>query len=170
MGTPKSELEYLGVSFVDHAVATLSMVVNEVVVVGGTYTGPLTTISDAVPDAGPLGGILGALRHATPRPVLVLAVDLPLVSIDMLRRLVEPVVGSDALRLASDGEHHQPLCAAWGSGLADTIASYLEGGDRSVMGFVDSVGQIELIGTDAQILTNINTPEDYAMLHGGGER
>lgn len=170
MGTPKADLEYLGVSFLDHAVANLSLVVADVVVVGDTYSGPLPATPDAVGSAGPLGGVLGALRYAAPRPVAVLAVDLPLVSIALLSRLIEPVVGDGELRMASDGERIQPLCAVWGQGLADPISSYLEGGGRSVLRFVDSVERLELIRADPQILTNINTPQDYAMLHRVGDR
>jgi molybdopterin-guanine dinucleotide biosynthesis protein A len=169
MGSPKAELEYLGVPFVDHAAASLSVVTEKVIVVGRGYTGNLATVPDEIPDAGPLGGIVSALRYADPHPVLVLAVDLPLVSIRLLRQLTEPLVGEGQIRMATDGKRNQPLCATWGSGLEAPLASYLERGERSVLGFVDTVADVTLISTDTEALTNINTPNDYATLHGGGQ-
>jgi len=167
MGAPKHELEYLGVPFINHAVATLSLGLRHVVVVGGDYNGPVETLPDEVQDAGPLGGILTGLIHASPLPVMVLAVDLPLVTIELVQRLVNEPVEPDAVRFATDGEHPQPLCAVWGSGLPERISAYLADGERSVRGFVETLATTQFVMADAFTLTNINTPTDYAMLQGG---
>lgn len=167
MGTSKADLEYLGVSFVDHACATLSLVLSTVVVVGGPV-GSRDSLMDAVADAGPLAGILAALRHADGLPVMILAVDLPLVSIELVGRLVEPPLDGRRVRAATDGERLQPLCGVWGPDVVDPLEQFLAAGQRSVMAFLDSVS-IDAIVTDAHTLTNINTPADYVAMHGGGE-
>ena len=168
MGTSKAELEYLGVSFLDHAIATLSLVFDEVVVCGGSYMGPLRHLKDPVGGAGPLDGILAALEHSNTRPVMVVPVDMPLISIELTTRLAEPVIGEIAIRIASGGVSVQPLVGVYGTGLVPLIATHLAEGRRSVMDLVESVDDVQHISTDAHTLTNINTPEDYRALTGGG--
>ncbi|MDA2979941.1 MAG: molybdenum cofactor guanylyltransferase [Actinomycetota bacterium] len=168
MGTSKADLEYLGVRFVDHAIATLSLVFEEVVVCGGSYIGPLAYLKDPVGGAGPLDGILAALEHSNNRPVMVVPVDMPLISIELVTRLAEPVIDELAIRVASDGTSIQPLVGVYGSGLAPLITDRLSKGRRSVMDLVAAVDNVERINADTQTLTNINTPEDYEALTGGG--
>jgi molybdopterin-guanine dinucleotide biosynthesis protein A len=167
MGTPKADLEYLGVAFIDHAIATLSLVFDEVVVCGGSYFGPLTHLEDPVGGAGPLDGILAALEQSKSRPVMVVPVDMPLISIELVARLAEPVADEMAIRVASDGVSVQPLVGVYGSGLVPLIADRLAQGHRSVMDFVSAANDVEYITTDTHTLTNINTPEDYEALTGG---
>jgi molybdopterin-guanine dinucleotide biosynthesis protein A len=168
MGMPKEDLTYLGVPFLDHAVATLSLVVSDVVVCGSTAATTVPVVADAVVNGGPLSGIVAALRHADGRPVAVLAVDLPLVTVSLVERLVVPAVAGSAIRLATDGDHIQPLCAVFGPGTAPKIETYLETGARSVLTFVDGVALVERIMTDPYTLTNVNTPGEYAALPDGG--
>ncbi|MEZ5174878.1 MAG: molybdenum cofactor guanylyltransferase [Acidimicrobiia bacterium] len=167
MGSPKTELEYLGVPFVDHVIATLSLVLDEVVLCGGTDRGSIRSLKDPIADGGPLAGILAALHHAAGRPVTVVPVDMPLITVDLIERLADPEIEPDAARVASDGTTVQPLCATYGGGLAAMIEHRLAAGRRSVLGFVDEIGPVEYIIADRHTLTNVNTPQEYAELTGG---
>jgi len=169
MGTPKAELEYLGVPFVDHAVATLSLVVSDVVISGGSYDGHLTAVPDTRQDGGPLAGILAALRHAEGRAVMVLAVDLPLVTVDLVSRLVEPRIARSAVRVATDGTSTQPLCGVYGPAVESMIEGRLATGKGSVFGLLEAVDTVEYIHAEGHTLSNINTPDDFESLVGGGE-
>ena len=67
-------------------------------------------LTDAPPHAGPLAGIAAALRAVRQPQLLVLAVDMPLLTVDFLRRLharLRPGVGAIPRR----GEVIEPLAA-----------------------------------------------------------
>lgn len=167
MGESKAGLTYLNARFIDHVIATLSLVLDEVVVCGGDYDGPLTVLPDPVANAGPLAGILAALNHGDGRPVMVAPVDMPLITVDLVTRLVEPRVGATSARIAASGDMLQPLCATYGGGLRTIIQDRLVEGELSVFGMVDQIETVEHISTDRHTLTNINTPQDYVDLTGG---
>ena len=81
MGVDKSLVPVGGIPMVQWIVAALKVVVDDVVIVGRDE--PLAGIP-AIPDLrprprGPLAGLVTALHHAAGRPVLLVAVDQPLV-------------------------------------------------------------------------------------------
>ncbi|MCZ7534086.1 MAG: molybdenum cofactor guanylyltransferase [Acidimicrobiia bacterium] len=168
MGAPKASLTYLDTPFIDHVIATLSIVLDEVVVCGGDYSGPLPVLSDPVEGAGPLAGIMAALTHADGRPVMVAPVDMPLITVDLTRRLVDPQVESMGARIARHDDSIQPLCATYGPGLRSLIQDRLARDELAVFGFVDQIEAVEYINADPHTLTNVNTPQDYEDLTGGG--
>jgi molybdopterin-guanine dinucleotide biosynthesis protein A len=170
MGTDKAMLTYLDIPFIDHVIGTMSVVLADVVVCGGSYAGPLDVLTDTVPDAGPLAGILAALDHAADRPVLVCAVDLPLVSASLISTLVQPALTVADARVAiqSDDGTVQPLCGVYGPGVAPVIRERLNQGDRSVFGLLAALEIVEHVPADPHTLTNVNTPEDLASLEPRG--
>lgn len=167
MGSSKADLMHLGVRFIDHVINALSLVLADVVVCGGMYDGPRPVIPDPVADAGPLAGILAALDHSNGRPVMVVPVDMPLITSDLITRLVEPRVGSLQARIATGGDTVQPLCAAYGEGLGPLIVDRLRNHQHSVFGLLDQVEMVEHVPADPHTLTNVNTPQEYAFLTGG---
>jgi molybdopterin-guanine dinucleotide biosynthesis protein A len=170
MGSDKAALTYLDIPFIDHVVGTLSVVLRDVVVCGGSYAGPLEVLADPIPDAGPLAGILAALEHAAGRPVFVCAVDLPLVSASLVSSLVEPEMSAAAARVAiqSDDGTVQPLCGVYGPGVGDLIRTRLDRGHRSVFGLLAELDVVEHVPVDPHTLTNVNTPQDLALLEPRG--
>ena len=164
MGSDKAALEYRDAPFIDHVLATMSLVLDEVVVCGGTYGGAVTVLSDPVDGVGPLAGLLAALNHAEGKPVVVAPVDMPLVSVELIKRLADPPLGSSQARVARAGDQIQPLCAAYGPGVRTIVADRLEASKRSALGLIDALASITYIETDPRTLTNINTPQEYAAL------
>lgn len=164
MGSDKSMLEYMDAPLIDHIVATMSLALDEVVVCGGDYHGPLDVLADPVADAGPLAGLLAALVHAAGKPVVIVPTDMPLITVDLIHRLADPRVTGTGARVAKAGDQIQPLCAAYGPGVRAVAAELLEGSHRSVMGLVDTLDPVVYIKADPRTLTNINTPEDYSAL------
>lgn len=164
MGTDKAGLEYGDAPFIDHILATMSLAVAEVVVCGGSYNGPVPVVPDPVEQAGPLAGLLAALDYADGKPVVVVATDMPLVSVELIRRLADPQLTDARARLARSNDRVQPLCAAYGPGLRDIVVDALRGPNRSAMGLVETLHHIDYIESDTHTLTNINTPQDYEAL------
>lgn len=165
MGSPKADLEYSGIRLIDHVIATMSLVVTEIVVCGNGPGLSVPVIPDRRSGIGPLAGLESALVHGDGRPVLVCAVDLPLVSAELLRRLIDPPISGAGARVAqsSDDGLLQPLCASYGPDVAGILSDYLASGRRSVHGLLDAL-DVEYVETDPFTLTNVNEPDDFDAL------
>jgi molybdopterin-guanine dinucleotide biosynthesis protein A len=122
-------------------------------------------LEDKFPDAGPLAGIERALAAAKSPLLLVLAVDLPQMNTEFLRRLAAHTSATAGAipRLANNLE---PL-AAFYPGAAHALAADCLA--RGVFAVKDFAGQcvrsglaryVEISATEADRFTNWNSPAD----------
>ena len=160
-GSDKAEAIYDGITLLEHAIATLSLYCDDVVVAGRNVA-PVRTVPDWPRSVlGPLGGLAGGLREGAKkgyRAVLSVGVDclgLP----PNLRELLSP---------APTFLREQPVVGLWQVEALNTLEAILtDGASRSVKRFAELTGArpVEL----AAPLANINTPaalDDYAIRHG----
>jgi len=125
-------------------------------------------VPDAVPGAGPLGGLYTALLRVSTPHVVVVACDMPHVDAPFLGFLAR--VGRDveaAVPRTSDGWH--PLCASYASACAARLRARLDAGQFKVADAltdldVREIGPGELAPFDRRVLANINTEDDYRRL------
>jgi molybdopterin-guanine dinucleotide biosynthesis protein A len=131
---------------------------------------PYEEIPDAAPGAGPIAGLVAALS-ASPHDLLVAAaVDMPFVSADVFRLLLELRAGEDAV-VPVTGEGRQPLHALYHRSALPHLADALERGRyslREALAGVDvrEVGREEWGAIDPQgrFALNLNTKEDLRSL------
>jgi molybdopterin-guanine dinucleotide biosynthesis protein A len=156
-----------GETLLERAARTLGSVVDDVVVAGGDRELPgIVRVRDAVEGAGPLAGVVSAMHVARGGPVLVLAVDLPTVTPDLLRSCARALVRSDQAVIVRQGTTIQPLCGAYGAGLAHLAHERLSSDDRSMRAFLDRVPLLSILDVADDSIWNLNTPEDYERLVG----
>jgi molybdopterin-guanine dinucleotide biosynthesis protein A len=172
MGRDKALLGWGGATLLDHAIAKLEAVCSEVRVLSGLqrrYTDRgRAVVVDAAPEAGPLAGLAAALAAATPRPALLLAVDMPFVTEDLLRHLVEALPGWDAAVPVPDAGP-QPLCAAYAAACLEPVREALAGGERRMTSFWPRVrvrplssAELSRFGAPDRLFRNLNDPSEYA--------
>jgi len=133
----------------------------------GAWRRDLHTIPDARPGLGSLGGIYTAVT-AAPGPVLAVAWDMPFVTIELLRALVEGSAGWDVFLPESDGRRGvEPLCAVYGPACGPAIERQIAAGDLKAIGFHPHVrtGRLGLervreFGDPAELFFNVNAPDD----------
>lgn len=165
MGREKGALTLRGTSFLNRIHETMTQVFGEVIVCGGSAVPPGgVLIPDARPGEGPVGGLLSALRVAGGRPVFVIALDTPLVTVEIIRSIVEPQAEGCAVRIAAVAGEDQPLVGVYGPGVAPVARARLEAGRRSMLGVVDDVDDVTRVATDRDSLINVNTTQDYEEL------
>ena len=114
MGQPKEELRLpTGETLLVHAQKTLSETVDGIIWIArayGHYPHDPTDLPDAVPHKGPLAGIQNALTHSQKSYLAVLAVDLPNVSVSLIRAMVHTMANDDTLNVvyAASARDRQP--------------------------------------------------------------
>lgn len=128
--------------------------------------------ADAYPEAGTLGGIATALRHAKHEHCLVVACDMPFINPGLLAWMAALPRTYDALVPRVPGESRQgsgviwqTLHAIYGKGCLGPIERRLAVGERKVIGFFDEVrltaidlAQIARFDPDLRSFFNANTP------------
>lgn len=163
-GEGKAMVELAGRPLLDHAVDALRAVVRDVIVVAKWDTPlPERLTVPFWPDTAEVGGdhhprlgIVSGLRYAEPLPLLVLAVDLPLVPRDVLEAL--RATTTTTVTRTPDGRL-QPLCAVYA---ADALATLQDAPpDEPLTRTVERL-QPDVLDVPADALLNVNTPDDLA--------
>jgi len=128
----------------------------------------LPVLPDTVTDAGPLAGVLAAMRWAQAQgygAVVTVAGDTPFFPADLVARLAESRAGQRVAMAATDRPH--PVFALWDVSLARALAQALDSGTRRVAAFAEAQGAVTVRFPQAGALDpffNINTPDDLAQV------
>jgi len=172
-GRPKGLLDVGGRRILDRVVEAVAAVtgVPPLLVANApdaaTWRSDLTTIPDARPNCGSLGGIYTAVA-AGDGPILCVAWDMPFVDEGLLRALTTGSAAWDAFLPESDGRRGvEPLCAVYGPACRLPIERRLDAGDFKAIAFHGDVRvgilplqEVRHFGEPDELFFNVNTPED----------
>jgi molybdopterin-guanine dinucleotide biosynthesis protein A len=127
-------------------------------------------IRDEADVEGPLGGLIAGLKFASDvgsEFLLTIPSDVPFLPADLLERLRD-AIGARGSALASSGGHAHPVCGLWRVSSLDRIADYVTSGRRSLKGFAEAVGcvEVEWPVTTPDPFFNINSAEELAEAEG----
>ncbi len=171
MGTDKAFITLNGRTLLDRALATAKAVTPDVRIVGDPqkFEQFASTVEDIFRDCGPLAGIHAALRASQTGLNLILAVDLPFVTPELLRYLIARAENSPSLVTVPRSAGWQPLCAVYRRGFADVVEEALRAGRYKIDAlFLPSQTQViredelQSAGFSPQVFRNLNTPHDLA--------
>jgi molybdopterin-guanine dinucleotide biosynthesis protein A len=164
LGGDKAIVELEGRPLVLYPLEALHEICDEVVVVAkrDTLLPPLSGLAELwiEPDEPrhPLTGVSYALQLAAGRPILVVAVDLPLMDAATLRAIALADPGDAAAVVPRVHGRLQPLCALYTPAAAGGLAAF----DPSARAtdLVEALGICELVPADPIAFFNVNRPED----------
>ena len=170
MGTDKSLLRFGDSTLIESAVRRLRSVTSDVRIVSprDDLTQYAPVVHDVYPDRGPLGGIHAALASSSRELNVMLAVDMPLVTTDLLRNLLAVARHSAALvTVPQTKDGWQPLCAVYRREFGPIAEKALLADDYKIDRLFKQVethivhgAEIESWGYSSQVFMNLNTPED----------
>ncbi len=115
---------------------------------------------DDHPGAGPLGGILTALRVATHDPVVVLACDLPLVDAAGITEVLAALGPADDAAVPERSGRLEPLHAAYRHRCLPALERAFGLGERAPHRALALVAVRRVALSDPGWLRNVNRPED----------
>lgn len=171
MGADKGFLEINGQSFVANILAAVTPVVGNIVVVSSDERYDalgVTRISDIISNKGPLGGLYTALKNSTTKRNLILSVDVPMISSELLQWLVDAHSDTYQMTQVQVNEKPSPLVAVYDRSVRILLPELLAGNQLKVRRFVDELTHQTLSVPEkwSAQLQNINTPEEYKNLKG----
>jgi molybdopterin-guanine dinucleotide biosynthesis protein MobB len=169
MGGDKASREFVDGTLLEWVRDRVSAAFDHVFVVANEparlrYLG-LPVVTDALPVRGSAVGIYTAVMASPTDRVLCLACDMPFVTPDFLRRLVEGSAGYEVY-VPRHGPYYQPLCAVYAKGSADAFERFLADGGRRIYDVYQQVntGYLEVgdgrFGDPDDLFMNVNTPAD----------
>jgi molybdenum cofactor guanylyltransferase len=171
MGVDKATITFEGTTLLERALARLDAVCDPVLVAAGDL--PLRvagrlSVADPVPGAGPLGGLVAALR-ASPHPLLVVvAVDLPWIDPGLIGMLAARI-GDGDVAVCETARGIEPLHAVYSTSMLAAAETALAGTDRSLRRLIEHSDAVRLTesewrdaGISDRFTRNINTPQDLA--------
>jgi molybdopterin-guanine dinucleotide biosynthesis protein A len=172
MGADKAFAMLDGGTLLERALELARSVTADVRIVGSAEKfaafGPV--VEDVFRECGPLGGIHAGLRSSSAELNLVLAVDVPFVSAELLRFLIGRARESAALAIVPRVGGWQPLCAVYRREFATVAESALQEGRYKIDVLFAAVRteaieerELEAAGFSAEAFRNLNTPEELAQ-------
>ncbi len=170
-GLAKSDLVIGGRRIIDRQLSLLGRVAEHILIVSNDHhrfrDAGLRVCADLIPVAWALCVIYTALVRSPTTRTLVVACDLPFLTVSFLRHLAVRSGGADAAipRTASGA---QPLCAVYDRACAGPIHTRLERGAFRVADLgndvrVTHIGPSEVapFDRDGTLFFNVNTADDY---------
>ncbi|HUG65978.1 MAG TPA: NTP transferase domain-containing protein [Gaiellaceae bacterium] len=163
-GSPKALASFRGETLAERAWRTLGEVCAEVVAVGKENDAlrlPFAVLDDGSDERAPVFGVIAGLRAAEHDTCVVLPVDCPLVTADLLRRLLaESAVPQSG-----------PLPGVYTRAMLPELEERVDRGELSLRGVNRSIVEV-----DESRLLNVNSPTDLvaalaeALGEGGADR
>jgi len=173
MGADKASLELHGKTLLSLALDLACSVSTDVRVVGARARLPLDSqmvvVEDIFPDCGPLGGIHAALSAGGAELNLMLAVDMPFLSRELLRFVLRRAAGNHAtVTVPRVGGHFQPLCAVYRRRFLSRATAALSAGRNRIDALfvpedtlVLEEPELARLSFTAPMFDNLNTREEY---------
>jgi phospholipid/cholesterol/gamma-HCH transport system ATP-binding protein len=175
MGSDKALLPFRGQPLLHHMLQVAAGAAERTVIVGPKerYRSFGEVIEDIYADRGPLGGIHAALSESGTDLNLMLSVDMPLLTSDFLRWLLEQASAAKewiVVPVALGGP--QPLCAVYRKQVRGPAEEALQRGDYKIGKLFEVVPtryitEQEMLagGFSAELFTNINSRAEYEGLN-----
>jgi molybdenum cofactor guanylyltransferase len=158
-GSPKALARLGGETLAERAWRVLGDACGETLAVGKAADAlelPFPVVDDGTDVRASLAGVVAGLRTASHDVAVVLPVDVPLVTADVLRALA--VACRDAA-VTQTG----PLPAAFARSALPLLEAHLAAGELRLR---DALAQLDavVVQVDASLLANVNTPADLERL------
>ncbi|HEX9700052.1 MAG TPA: molybdenum cofactor guanylyltransferase [Acidobacteriota bacterium] len=175
MGSPKAAVVLAGLTLAERTAATLRQVVDECapddgecIQAGGEAIAGLEwpLWPDLRANGGPAAGIEAALTGAAPAPIVVLALDLPLVPAGLLIDALDRVRAGAAIAAPRWADRWHPLCAAYSTAALEPLRRRLDAGQGGLQGLLDELAvaieedALRAHGDPVRTLLNVNSPAD----------
>ncbi len=168
MGRNKADLYYKSASFLEYQIEKgRSLGIKDILVSGyGGEHCSTRIVQDRYKRCGPLGGLEACMREACGKVSLVLSVDVPCVSAEILKGLIsECRKNRGKTTILKHCGKQEPLIAVYENNLADQIEEELKKGNRRVKAFIDQIEYyIYESNADEGMFENVNTPEEYEII------
>jgi molybdenum cofactor guanylyltransferase len=159
-----------GGTLLESALKTVRALAGEVFVLGSPelYSAYGPTVPDVFPGCGPLGGIHAALAETKTEFNLMIAVDTPFLSAELLNYILDRALEKRTMVTAPEiNDYPQPLCAVYSREFLPVAERALRAGNYKIVPLFPREGtllireaELKRFAFTSEMFENLNTPED----------
>lgn len=170
MGTDKGLLDLNGKSFIKHICDALQPIVGSNILIVSTnkkYDSlGFPRVEDIIENKGPVGGLYTALMESKTKINLVLSIDVPLVSTELLQWLVENHDETYMVTQTKSEDKTNPLIGIYDRSMRIVFGEHMAAKQLKLRQVLEDVKHqtLEVPEKWANQLQNINTKEEYQNL------
>lgn len=170
MGSDKGMLFLNETVFIEHIVKALQDVsIQNITIVSANKDYDFLNcnrIEDIYPDKGPVGGIFTALSHSKTEQNIILSVDIPLISANIITWLIANIDKEKLITQVKVGDKVSPLIAVYNNKVVSVFEEHLKREELKLRMVVEAIPNqtIAIPEKWTALLQNINTKEDYQNL------
>lgn len=170
MGTDKGLLDLNGKAFIKHICNALQPIVgsNILIVSSNKEYDALnfTRVEDIIENKGPVGGLYTALKESKTKINLVLSIDVPLVSTELLEWLIENHDETYMVTQTKSGDKTSPLIGIYDRSMRIVFGEHMAGNQLKLRQVIEDVKHqtLEIPEKWHNQVQNINTQEEYQNL------
>ncbi len=171
MGRNKALLELGGQTLIARVLERLALLCDELIISTNAvelYTSlPARVVPDLVPGRGALGGIHAGLAAASNERAVVVACDMPLLNLSLLRYMAVVSPGYDVV-VPRIGGFYEPLHAVYSARCVEPIAQLIAEGPRRITDLYRRVRLRELTEEEVRLFdaalsfVNVNTLQEWS--------
>ena len=168
MGSPKEGvLLWDNRPMIEHVIEVLKKVCKKIIIIGkceGYDSKDITLLQDITLNLGPVGGLKTLLSSGIDTEYLVVACDQPLLTPELLRKLIKSEVSSKLRLFSYSGfTDINPLPGYYSSSLLSHVQDSIKNGFTAMHEMIEnypSVSWVSITQAEALLLKNVNTPHD----------
>ncbi len=168
MGFDKQLITIDGLLLRDYQSQILNSLFNEVIVVTqhpSLYDHSVKCVKDLLPYSCPLTGIYSALSETKYDAVFVIACDMPIIDIDLIKLMSDEFEDKNPdVCIPFYGDYFEPLYGFYSKRCQATIKQYLEKGERKIRTFYDEINLLPYYAENTSTFINLNEPSDLLKL------
>jgi molybdopterin-guanine dinucleotide biosynthesis protein A len=169
IGKNKAFLKIGNKTFIETLIAKLQKLFNDIIISTKTTAQyrhlklpKVKIIKDRSRVLGSLVGIYSALKKSRTKYIFVLAVDMPNIETELIKRLLRNYKGSDVV-IPETRKGLEPLCAIYSRKCLTPIKTQIRNGNYKIIDFFDRA-KVKTVRLNRDGLFNVNTLSDYRHL------
>jgi len=167
MGTDKSLVEIGGITLIGRVVKNIEPLCTGIIVSSGNQSLEFLgfrLVEDEYPDCGPMAGILSCLKMATDSWSLVISVDSPFVTRELILFLADQREDFDCV-IPVHAHGMEPLIGFYHKRAVPVIQALIESGELKMNNLIrklntNYINIDEWLRNNRQLIANLNHPED----------
>lgn len=172
MGFDKGLLEVHGKKCIEYLLDALSAVSDHIIISANSDSYNYLNFpvyEDTIKDCGPLGGIYTALNVSQTERNIIVACDMPFISVDLLKFFIDQSEGYQIAVPITDGKRH-PLCGYYAKHIVPQLKTLLQNKVFKMQEILKSFNTKEIV-LDAslsfyspKLLANINSQQELSQV------
>ena len=169
MGTDKGLVNLKGHSLINHVIQVVNLMCDDIIIISNQprYKNlGVPVFEDILKNKGPVGGLHSGLRHSKTQYNLLVACDMPNISFDLIKFVLDNVDGTEDAVVPLNNNQPEPLCGVYAKNCIAQLEKAIDENRFKMQEILKNLNT-KYISVDeslpfytSELFMNVNTMED----------